>query len=154
MANRAARGMTPMSAICRRAEPAGYTLVELLMVMALLGLVAGLVVPRLGNWYASVQAAYQRDEVLRQLASLGYLAYRANREWVLNEWPLPNEKEAANPAAEAPPLVLPAGWRLRAERPLHYYRSGVCGGGVVTLETPDETWRLKLVPPFCRPEPA
>lgn len=123
------------------------------MVMALLGLLAGLVVPRLGAWYASVQAAYQRDEVLRQLASLGYLAYRANREWVLNEWPLPSEKEAANPAAEVPPLVLPAGWRLRAEPPLRYYRNGVCGGGVVTLETPDETWRIKLAPPFCRPEP-
>jgi prepilin-type N-terminal cleavage/methylation domain-containing protein len=144
-----------MSVTCRRAEPAGYTLVELLMVVALLGLLAGLVVPRLGAWYASVQAAYQRDEVLRQLAGLGYLAYRDQREWVLNEWPLPSEAEAANAAAEAPPpLVLPAGWRLRAEPPLHYYRSGVCGGGVAILETPAETLRLRLAPPFCRPEPA
>lgn len=123
------------------------------MVMALLGLLAGLVAPRLGTWYTSVQGAYQRDEALRQLAGLGYLAYRDQQEWVLNEWPLPSETEAANATAEAPPLALPAGWRLRAEPPLRYYRSGVCGGGVVTLETPVETLHLRLIPPFCRPEP-
>ncbi len=143
--------MIRMSVTCPHAKRAGYTLVELLMVMVLLGLLAGLVIPRLGAWLTSVQIAYQRDEVLRQLSGLGSRAYYENREWILSEWPLVDQ--ARDTASEKMiPLELPPDWRLKAKPPLRYYQSGMCAGGKISLETPHGIWLFKLRPPYCRPE--
>ncbi|MFZ1643037.1 MAG: prepilin-type N-terminal cleavage/methylation domain-containing protein [Candidatus Contendobacter sp.] len=133
----------PMLATCRRAEPVrGYTLLELLIVLALLGLLTALAIPRFAALYQGMSAAYQRDEALRQIAGLGYRAFAQGREWVLTELPA---TDAALPS-------WPEGWSLRAEPPVHYYRNGACSGGRIELTHPGGVERFALAPPLCQPQ--
>lgn len=130
-------------AICRRAESGrGYTLLELLIVMVLLGLLTALAIPRFVTLYASLTAVYQRDGVLRQIAGLGYRAFRQGREFVVDE----------SSATGAAALSLPEGWSLRAKPPVRYYRNGTCTGGVIELTSPEGMERFALLPPLCQPQ--
>lgn len=132
-----------MWAICRRAEAVrGYTLLELLIVLMLFSLLTALAIPRFVTLYASLTAAYQRDEVLRQIAGLGYRALSQGRELVIGE-------ASASGAAE---LALPEGWSVQAKPPIRYYRNGACAGGALELNAPQGTERLVLIPPLCQPQ--
>ncbi len=121
----------------------GFTLLELLLVMAVMALMTGLVAPRLGAMYDSFHWALERDDVLRQLGGIGARAQAEGREYILGR--LPDDK---NPA---PPLQLPAGWRLEASPPIRYWESGVCGGGRLLLLARDRELEIFLRPPLCSP---
>ncbi len=126
----------------------GFTLLEVLVVLILLGVLTSLALPRLLTAYESIQAAYDRDEVLAQLGLLGYRALRLGRGFELGEYPFPPEL----PPERRAPLELPEGWSLRAEPPIRYQASGVCRGGQVELRYASQLYALDLKPPFCRPE--
>ena len=134
----------PTLAICRRADPGrGFTLLELLIVLALFGLLTALTVPRFVALYDSLNAAHQRDEALRQIAGLGYRAFQKGQELVVGV-----------PAAGTAPQQwsLPDGWSIQAKPPIRYYRNGACSGGVLEVTSPQGVERLVLVPPLCRPQ--
>ncbi len=116
---------------------------ELLLVMAILGLLAGMALPRLAVLYRSFSWASQRGDVLRSIAGLGLVASRQGKSFDLSRYPEPSGQL---------PLHLPAGWRISAESPIHYRSNGVCTGGKLRLQYKGRILRLKLKPPFCRPE--
>lgn len=122
----------------------GYTLLELLIVILLFGLIAGLALPSLYRMYESGRLAFEKDEVIRQVASLGHAAYSRGAYYQLSR--LPNEEQ--NP----PLLELPDGWTLAAEPPIQYYPNGVCLGGTVKITFGHSEIVLKLDPPLCKPE--
>jgi len=128
-----------------RVVAAGFTLLELLVVMALIGLMAGLAMPRMYALYNSASMAYDKDQILLQLSRLGYQARSARTGLVLDRlvW--------SDPVALMP--VLPEGWTVVADAPVNYYANGVCGGGAVTLIYGDRRQRWGLAPPLCRPTP-
>jgi general secretion pathway protein G len=66
----------------------GYTLLELVVVLLLFSLLAGITIPRLTTMYDSFKNAYERDEVLAHLDSLGYIAFQYAREFDLKTYPL------------------------------------------------------------------
>lgn len=120
----------------------GFTLLELLIVMALLGLLTALALPNLINTYQSLQAAYSRDEALSQLSGLGYRAFLARQGFELSGYP---------PAAPLPvPLELPAGWTLRAAPPVRFQANGACSGGQVELRYQERGFQVRLEAPYCQ----
>lgn len=78
----------------------GFTLLEILFVLSILGLLAGLALPRMTALYDSFQWAGERDEALRALADLGLTASRQSREFELTSYPAPENAYL--------PLTLPA----------------------------------------------
>jgi general secretion pathway protein G len=124
----------------------GYTLLELLLVLALIGLVAGIAVPRVTTLYESFKWAMGRDEALRNIAELGYKAYKQNRAFDLVMYPVHDEGVANFP------LNLPDGWQITADKPIHYRSNGICDGGTLQLYFGDRILDVVLTPPHCNPE--
>ena len=124
----------------------GYTLIEIVVVLVIFSLLAGIAVPRLTTLYDSLQTAYERDEVLARLGGLGYLAFQQGSDFELIAYP-PLESTAAKP-----PLELPDGWQYHTETPIHFYANGACTGGLVYLNYQGQTFGVKLAPPFCEPQ--
>jgi len=121
----------------------GYTLLEIIIVITLLGLMSGLAIPSLSSLYNSFQWANKRDDVLRRIGMLGYSAFQERREFELKDYPSPDS---------ALPLELPDGWQIKAEHPICYKSDGVCLGGKLQLSYGETIILLNLKPPHCRPE--
>lgn len=132
------------SAICRPTDQAGFTLLEMLVVLAIAGMLAGVTLPNLSKMAERARIGTQRQAILSSLGNLGYWAYANGKPYTLI---------AMDAKTDTPPFSVPEGWRLQAETPISYAVNGVCSGGVVTLYGPDQTTeRLLLKAPLCRAE--
>lgn len=123
---------------------------EVIVVLAILGLLAGLVLPSMPGLFASATRATERDRILDQFAALGAEALRQGRDFaVLGTDPDFDPAEYAD--FEPYPFVVPGGWDVLVHRPILVRANGVCLGGRVTLrhaEAPPT--ELELVAPLCR----
>ena len=146
----------PVPRRCGRAG-AGFTLLELIVVLVVLGAAMALALPNLQNLYDSLVRRSDRDLVLDEIARLGTEAALAGRDLVV--WPEEAElppAEAARLRAAAPghvrhELSLPPNWRIELDRPLLLRANGVCAGARLTLI--DAAGRQEahlLEAPFCR----
>ena len=133
-----------MSGSCPRSDAcvpaAGFTLLELLIVLALVSLIAAMVAPRLQRTYDAVARSGDRAEAVRQLERLPLLA---RDRGVAIDIP------ADDAEALAGLLALPAGWSARTLEPLHVAASGLCDAARVRVEGGGsaETWTLSA--PDC-----
>ena len=134
----------------------GFTLLELIVVLVVLGLLAALAMPNLTRLYDGTVRKTQRDHILDQFAALGQEAMLHGRGYRV--FGTADAAEAADPLAletdYAPyPLEVPEGWQVRLERPLVVHANGVCLGGTLTLAHADAPpLRIELAPPYCRVE--
>lgn len=134
---------------CRMSR--GFTLLEILVVMAIAGLLAGVVLPQLRTIAQSVEIASQRTEVKSAIESLGYRAYATGKAVTLAD--IDPDRGRSNGASAPPAIALPTGWQVRAQQPVYYSASGVCSGGKIEIVDPArgrEAFRLE--PPRCRLE--
>jgi prepilin-type N-terminal cleavage/methylation domain-containing protein len=118
----------------------GFTLLEMLVVLVILGMAAALVAPSLGRTLERVTAAGERDEMARRLAQLP-AAVRAEgrgRAWRAGE------------AVALDTHAWPPGWRVTALTPLRVEASGFCAGGEVQAQGEGGAMRLRLEAPDCR----
>ena len=111
--------------------------------MLLLSLVAAIALPQLGTFYERLVVAIEKDDVMSEIAALGYRAYSQGQRYVLDQYP--SEKAAALP------IEIAKGWRLIAEQPIEYLSNGVCTGGRLHVIYGAQETVLDLEPPFCRP---
>ena len=113
--------MRPTSGSCRRAEAraaAGFTLLELLLVLTLVALLTGLVAPRMWQWVQSARVRAGVDGARAELEALPLRAFASARRVTVNpETPLP----------------LPSGWRLELATPLVYEANGMTAGSRLRL---------------------
>lgn len=132
-----------MSAICRRAEQ-GFTLLEMLVVLAIAGLLAGVALPNLSKMMERSRISTERQSILGNIENLGYWAYANGRPYMLT---------SLDATSDAAPFRVPAGWSLKATKPVAFAVNGVCSGGVIELSGPDQSSeQLLLKAPLCRIE--
>ena len=112
----------------------GYTLLELLVVLTLVALVAGVVAPAAMN---ALDGARERGARVDMQALLEALPVRAFRE---------ERSLALDGAALARLAGTPDGWRVQLDGDLKYAASGVAEGGSVRLLAPGgavAAWRVE-----------
>jgi prepilin-type N-terminal cleavage/methylation domain-containing protein len=135
----------------------GYTLVELLVVLLLMGLLATVTLPNLQHLYNSVQHDAEREAALGAITGLSYHAYISGQPLLLAKGlstlqtsrPGTRDSNTASPAAparasqtssmEMDEPAFPAGWQIDAAEPIVFNFLGICSGGKLNLVAPDGT---------------
>jgi len=131
-------------------RPYGFTLLEILVVLAIVGMLASVALPQLQRMATSVELSNQRTNLKLAIEGLGYQAYASGKPIVLNA--IPSDSKDSK---QEPPLQVSEGWRLSVSQPIRYAINGVCGGGRISIMDPEknrETFLLKS--PLCRLDPA
>lgn len=138
------------------APNAGFTLLELIVVLVLAGLLVALAFPNLQRLYGAAARNTERDRILDQIAALGREAMTQRRAYFIADAERGDNGLDADANGYFAPyaVAVPEGWRLRVEEPVLVRANGVCLGGEVTLlhdEAPPLT--AKVEAPFCRVRP-
>ncbi len=142
----------------RRHHAAGFTLLEMVVVLAIMALVAGVAAVRVFALVNSWRERTQLESIEQQFARLPVLARQRGHDIVL---PPPaaasvaapgngDSPAVAPPPAEPPALELPDGWVVHFDRPLRVRGSGLCEGARIELEHGDRRYRRVISPPFCQ----
>lgn len=118
----------------------GFTLLEMLVVLVILGLAAAVVAPPLARTVERVREAGDRDDLRRGLERLPLQAREQGRALDI----------PAGTLLPAPGRAWPEGWRLVAATPLRIEASGFCHGGDVQASGPGGPRRWRLEAPDCR----
>ncbi len=142
----------------------GFTLVETVVVLAIIAGLSVIAYAAFIPGYTRVKAAYDRDDFERQLLELPQRVRLSGRGGILTSRSGDNLPDDAIIAVTGVPdaekaiedwrvlrLSLPAGWRLRVAEPILYHFSGSCEGGEVTFELPPVSLHYELTAPLCRP---
>jgi prepilin-type N-terminal cleavage/methylation domain-containing protein len=131
----------------RRRNADGFTLVEILVVLLIMGLLASITVPNLQRLYNSVQHDAEREEALGAITGLSYHAYVTGLPVTLPsgrtdlKFAQPQPKNT-KPGVDADTpiddeIVFPAGWQLELTDPIAFNFLGICSGGKLKLIAPD-----------------
>ncbi len=118
--------------------PLGYTLLELVVVMAILAMATALVAPPSYRMIQTWQEATEVQDVIEQIERLpGTVRARGK--------PLATDAEDSKV-----PVDLPQDWTLRMETPLRILANGACSDAQATLITAQQSIELRIQAPFCR----
>lgn len=135
--------MTRTSATRRTREiarSAGFSLLEMLVVLALMGLLVALVAPAGFRTVATWRRATQAEDILGQLAALPDVARKGAKPLTLSA----NDQDPSI-------LALPEGWRLELARPLELSANGACSGAEgVLIDEGGVPLAFVLQAPYCR----
>jgi prepilin-type N-terminal cleavage/methylation domain-containing protein len=133
------------SDFCRRAD-AGFTLIEIVVAIAIVGLALSFVLPRLSGLLDRLGSSMRQQRFEDRLAGLGSEARRTGRTVLLRSTE-PQKKSGSDSAIE-----LPSDWSLEVDPPITFSYDGICTGGIVRLSFPGGERRYRLVAPYCRVE--
>lgn len=126
----------------------GFTLIEMLVVLFLVGLLTAVVLPGMERMARNAQHRTERDTIIGRLGELGYEAFLSGKAITLTSSPTGASAVGANY-----PIELPEGWSLNVTNPVVYTFNGICGGGDVVLLAPDQTQeKVVLKAPLCKVE--
>ena len=124
-----------------------FTLLELLIVMLMLALLAGIALPRFGRLLDSITHAQERQAAVGMLEGLTMQANLQGRTFDLQA------ESPSHELASLPFLHLPDGWKIKVVHPIQFHFSGYCTGGDVELFDPaGESERLRMNAPRCSVE--
>ncbi len=99
----------------------GFTLIEMMVVVVLMGLVASVALPNFERWFASTQQRVDASRIAMQVQNLLARAAILNQSLDLTST---NVRQLL--ADGKPALDLPAGWSIRTTDLLAVYGSGYC----------------------------
>lgn len=123
----------------RRAS--GFSLLELLVVLALIAMLSALVAPNLRRTYSAIAGSGERAEVRRQLERLPLHARRQGARV---------EVGTDDSAGMAARLELPEGWVVQPLEPVRIEASGICHPARVQLSGRGTSETLLVSAPACQ----
>lgn len=121
----------------------GFTLLELMVVLVLMGLLASVVLPRMSKLYDRTQAAFELEDIRLALARIPLQAFTANVRYELTKLPSDTNQSLT--------ISLPDGWTIQAASPVIYQANGICLGGDLVAAYGDVKYEFALLPPNCVP---
>jgi prepilin-type N-terminal cleavage/methylation domain-containing protein len=140
-----------ISALRQRKSPiepgfqAGFTLLELLVVMLLTGMIAGLAAPR---FYEAFQRRQRESDFRLTEQRVVLLRHRLLAQ--ATEFELDAESVAKTLPDGYVALELPEGFRLDVPKPIRFSANGACSGGSLSIVSADRERReLNFTAPFC-----
>lgn len=122
----------------------GFTLLEALVTLTLLGLLVAVVFPNMGRWYSGLQTRQSAAQVRGQVQQLAAVAVYAGRDLSLADVMGPQPTLA--PRYQIP---LPPGWALADAGPLRFLRTGYCLPGTAYFLTPSQRVQLVVQTTMC-----
>ncbi|MET3119121.1 prepilin-type N-terminal cleavage/methylation domain-containing protein [Undibacterium sp. GrIS 1.8] len=106
----------------------GFTLIEMMAVLTLTAIMAGVAVPAMQRWFDSISERAQLTEISIQFQRL------ASRAALLSETvKLSKENWTTKMGDGNAMLSLPDGWAIVNEKPVVFFHSGICEGGIIEL---------------------
>ena len=120
----------------------GFTLLEMIVVLAILGLATAMVAPSALRSIDTWRRQAEQDSLLDQIRALPGNARATGRPVVISDEAL---------AAAKPPLQVAADWRLRVPEAWRVHANGVCEGGQVEIGNAYGTRMIMVASPFCDP---
>jgi prepilin-type N-terminal cleavage/methylation domain-containing protein len=142
----------------------GFTLIEMMVVLTI---ITGLLTIAYASFiplYTRVRAAFERDDIERQLLDLPLRVRQSGHGGILVSRSADKLADGTILAVDGVPrsgdggeewqvlrLHLPGAWRLRVAAPIFYHFSGTCEGGEVEFLLSSESLHYRLTPPLCRP---
>jgi prepilin-type N-terminal cleavage/methylation domain-containing protein len=118
----------------------GFTLAELLVALAIMGMVTMLAMPSLARFGDRMTFALGRQDIERQIDQLPQIALSQGRDIVLGSSAI---------ADGTYPVTVPEGWHVNVDASIHYRFDGVCSGGRVSIKLGSFEESYRLAPPLC-----
>jgi prepilin-type N-terminal cleavage/methylation domain-containing protein len=139
----------------RRAEPGGFSLVELLIVLGIMGLIGAFALPSVLKMANRTTFSLDRQDLERQLDQLPQTAQRKGVNLVLSSTAAEGDFDPPPVSAgrDPYPVKLPAGWRITVDAPILYRYDGTCSGGKLRIIAPDAEAAYRMEPPLCELRP-
>lgn len=137
--------MTSRSSKVFTVQVAGYTLLELVVVLVLMGLLMGVATPKVIQLYRSVEFSLEKDDILFQLSRLSFNVYKSGRGF---------ELQSLASGGNDKLITLPEGWEFDALQSSNITFSplGYCDGGQARFVKQNRELLVSLSAPSCLPE--
>ena len=142
---------------CNKPRAAGFTLLELLVVLTIIGLMAAAVTPSLSTRYGRLDFNLARESFEQRLNNLSYDAFGANADLIVKPTTQRGRDAlaamgptAADVMARETVLQAPAGWEVLIDQPIIVRASGYCTGGALSVRVGSFVANYVLRPPFCQ----
>ena len=136
------RASLPPAERVQRMRHGGFTLLEMIVVLAILGLASALVGPSMIRSIDTWRRQAAMDILLDQLRALPGNARGTGKPITISD---------ATLASAAPPLRIDADWTLRVPEPWSVGANGICRGGEVIVANAFGERTVRVAAPFCDP---
>ena len=120
----------------------GFTLLEMIVVLAILGLATALVAPSAIRGIDSWRRQSELDSLLDQIRALPGNARATGKAIAISDDAL---------KAKYAPLRVAADWALSVPKAWRVNANGVCQGGTVEIGNDHGKRIIEVTPPFCDP---
>ena len=136
--------MTPWHRQIQMHAARGFTLVEMLAALTVLGMIAGLLLPNFQRWHDNTQQRVNAGAVGMQLQKLHVRAALLGQDFELT----PQTAGTLLADGQAA-LQLPPGWKVAPQQRLFVHASGYCEKAKIDFVGPDVRLRFDVQAPQC-----
>lgn len=133
----------------------GFTLLEMVVVMVLLGLVSSMTLPAMQRWHAGLVAKSEASAIVEALQTAAFESGVQKRSLVLDQSSFTSQPhdQLTDTKSGQVYIQLPAGWQVRRTVPAIFGADGLCKPGLAALRSATGTALIFQVHgPLCRVE--